>query len=252
MSAVWVLRPGHPDAGLSWRASGWRQCARGRRDSARRLRNTLIGPTIPQLYVKGEFVGGCDITREMFQSGELATMLSDAGVRVKSQCRGLMQLGEAKLEVVVADIRTLEVEAIVNAANAQLAGRRRRRRDPSGCRARTQEGPPRNRRLSDGRNADLAGFQSAGALYHPRRRTGLARGRARRGGAARFLLPPLDRGSARVRESRLLLFLGDAEMLRAARCMDPPDNDFHIRPPAQFGIHTARPRSPPPRFILIL
>lgn len=42
-------------------------------------------PTIPQLYIKGEFVGGCDIAREMFQSGELATMLSDAGVRLKSQ-----------------------------------------------------------------------------------------------------------------------------------------------------------------------
>ncbi len=37
-------------------------------------------PTIPQLYVKGEFVGGCDIVREMFQSGELASHLSDAGV----------------------------------------------------------------------------------------------------------------------------------------------------------------------------
>ena len=37
-------------------------------------------PTIPQLYVKGEFVGGCDIIREMFQSGELADHLSDAGV----------------------------------------------------------------------------------------------------------------------------------------------------------------------------
>lgn len=37
-------------------------------------------PTIPQLYVKGEFVGGCDIIREMFQSGELAAHLTDAGV----------------------------------------------------------------------------------------------------------------------------------------------------------------------------
>ena len=36
-------------------------------------------PTIPQLYVKGEFVGGCDIIREMFQSGELSTHLSQAG-----------------------------------------------------------------------------------------------------------------------------------------------------------------------------
>lgn len=32
-------------------------------------------PTIPQLYIKGEFVGGCDITREMFQSGELKKLL---------------------------------------------------------------------------------------------------------------------------------------------------------------------------------
>ncbi|MBL8774238.1 MAG: Grx4 family monothiol glutaredoxin [Phenylobacterium sp.] len=37
-------------------------------------------PTIPQLYVKGEFVGGCDIVREMFQSGELKTMLEQQGL----------------------------------------------------------------------------------------------------------------------------------------------------------------------------
>ncbi|MFZ1680230.1 MAG: Grx4 family monothiol glutaredoxin [Rhizobiaceae bacterium] len=37
-------------------------------------------PTIPQLYVKGEFVGGADIVREMFQSGELQHMLEDKGV----------------------------------------------------------------------------------------------------------------------------------------------------------------------------
>lgn len=37
-------------------------------------------PTIPQLYIKGEFVGGCDIVREMFQSGELASHLSEQGV----------------------------------------------------------------------------------------------------------------------------------------------------------------------------
>ncbi|MCE4222203.1 Grx4 family monothiol glutaredoxin [Methylobacterium sp. C25] len=41
-------------------------------------------PTIPQIYVKGEFVGGCDITREMFQSGELQTFLSEKGVPVKN------------------------------------------------------------------------------------------------------------------------------------------------------------------------
>lgn len=37
-------------------------------------------PTVPQLYVKGEFVGGSDIVREMFQSGELKPMLSEKGV----------------------------------------------------------------------------------------------------------------------------------------------------------------------------
>ena len=37
-------------------------------------------PTIPQLYVKGEFVGGSDIMREMFQDGELQTLLSEKGV----------------------------------------------------------------------------------------------------------------------------------------------------------------------------
>ena len=37
-------------------------------------------PTVPQLYVKGEFVGGCDIVREMFQTGELKTLLAESGV----------------------------------------------------------------------------------------------------------------------------------------------------------------------------
>jgi monothiol glutaredoxin len=37
-------------------------------------------PTIPQLYVKGEFVGGCDIVREMFQQGELQHLFDDKGV----------------------------------------------------------------------------------------------------------------------------------------------------------------------------
>jgi len=37
-------------------------------------------PTIPQLYVKGEFVGGCDIVREMFQTGELETLFAEQGI----------------------------------------------------------------------------------------------------------------------------------------------------------------------------
>ena len=42
-------------------------------------------PTIPQLYVKGEFVGGCDIIREMFQAGELQSLLKDKGVAAKAE-----------------------------------------------------------------------------------------------------------------------------------------------------------------------
>ncbi len=42
-------------------------------------------PTIPQLYVKGEFVGGCDIIREMFQAGELQTVLGEKGVATAAQ-----------------------------------------------------------------------------------------------------------------------------------------------------------------------
>jgi monothiol glutaredoxin len=42
-------------------------------------------PTVPQLYVKGEFVGGCDIVREMFQAGELQEMLNTKGVANNAQ-----------------------------------------------------------------------------------------------------------------------------------------------------------------------
>lgn len=37
-------------------------------------------PTIPQLYVRGEFVGGCDIVREMYESGELQDMVKEKGL----------------------------------------------------------------------------------------------------------------------------------------------------------------------------
>lgn len=40
-------------------------------------------PTIPQLYVKGEFIGGADIVREMFQAGELQSHLTQAGISVR-------------------------------------------------------------------------------------------------------------------------------------------------------------------------
>ena len=41
-------------------------------------------PTIPQLYVKGEFVGGCDIVREMFEAGELGDFLTEKGVATRA------------------------------------------------------------------------------------------------------------------------------------------------------------------------
>ena len=41
-------------------------------------------PTIPQLYVKGEFVGGCDIIREMFQAGELQSLLNEKGIDARA------------------------------------------------------------------------------------------------------------------------------------------------------------------------
>lgn len=40
-------------------------------------------PTIPQVYVNGEFVGGCDIVSEMFQEGELQKLMEDQGVTAK-------------------------------------------------------------------------------------------------------------------------------------------------------------------------
>ena len=42
-------------------------------------------PTIPQLYVQGEFVGGCDIVMEMFQAGELQSMMKDKGIPVSAE-----------------------------------------------------------------------------------------------------------------------------------------------------------------------
>ncbi|MCC2650382.1 MAG: grxD [Microvirga sp.] len=55
-------------------------------------------PTIPQLYVKGEFVGGCDITREMFQAGELQQLFADKGPR-------LFCLGHSRGEFSLTDLK---------------------------------------------------------------------------------------------------------------------------------------------------
>ncbi|MDX6807474.1 Grx4 family monothiol glutaredoxin [Terrihabitans rhizophilus] len=52
----------------------------GLRDGIKQFSNW---PTIPQLYVKGEFIGGCDIVREMFQAGELQELMAGKGIPVK-------------------------------------------------------------------------------------------------------------------------------------------------------------------------
>ena len=42
-------------------------------------------PTIPQLYIKKEFVGGCDIVKEMFENGELTTLLENKNISFKKK-----------------------------------------------------------------------------------------------------------------------------------------------------------------------
>lgn len=42
-------------------------------------------PTIPQVYIKGEFIGGCDIVREMYQAGELQALLKEKGIPVNNR-----------------------------------------------------------------------------------------------------------------------------------------------------------------------
>ena len=78
-----LFRPSHPDPRLSWRAYKGLNVL-----ESDELRNGIKAysnwPTIPQLYVKGEFVGGCDIVREMFQAGELQSLMKDNGMAVKA------------------------------------------------------------------------------------------------------------------------------------------------------------------------
>lgn len=48
------------------------------------IKNFTKWPTIPQLYVKGEFIGGCDIVKEMYQTGELQTLFAEKGISAAS------------------------------------------------------------------------------------------------------------------------------------------------------------------------
>ena len=81
--------PVFPQCGFS--AAVVRSAERARREVPRRqhpgrpelrqgIKEFSQWPTIPQLYVKGEFVGGCDIVREMFETGELEQLMKEKGV----------------------------------------------------------------------------------------------------------------------------------------------------------------------------
>ncbi len=48
-----------------------------------KMGNELHWPTIPQLYIKKEFIGGCDIIKEMYESGELKKVCDDKGINYK-------------------------------------------------------------------------------------------------------------------------------------------------------------------------
>ena len=76
-----IFRPGGPDPRLYRRGLQRRERA-GSGELRNGIKEYSNWPTIPQLYVKGEFVGGCDIIREMFQAGELQQTLKEKGVGV--------------------------------------------------------------------------------------------------------------------------------------------------------------------------
>ena len=75
-----LLRPRSRRSSATWASTTRTSTCSRTWASARASRASRSWPTIPQLYVKGEFVGGCDIVREMFQQGELQQLLDDKGV----------------------------------------------------------------------------------------------------------------------------------------------------------------------------
>ena len=80
---VRIFRAGRADPRSPRRDLQGHERARESPISANGIKTYSNWPTIPQLYVKGEFVGGCDIVREMFQAGELQQLLKEKGVGLK-------------------------------------------------------------------------------------------------------------------------------------------------------------------------
>jgi len=79
VSAVRIFRPGGPDPRYVGVGLQGPERARIPPTCGTASRPIPTRPTIPQLYVKGEFVGGCDIIREMFQAGKLAAVACRQG-----------------------------------------------------------------------------------------------------------------------------------------------------------------------------
>ena len=85
--------PDAPQCGFSMAVSNILKILEVKFNSVNVLENELIRqgikefsdwPTIPQLYIKGEFVGGCDIVKEMYENGELKNKLLSLGISIKN------------------------------------------------------------------------------------------------------------------------------------------------------------------------
>ena len=85
--------PDAPQCGFSMAVSNILKILEVKFNSVNVLENELIRqgikefsdwPTIPQLYIKGEFVGGCDIVKEMYENGELKNKLLSSGISIKN------------------------------------------------------------------------------------------------------------------------------------------------------------------------
>ena len=71
-----LFQPGGPGAEPIWASSSRASTCSSDPALRQGIKAFSDWPTVPQLYVKGEFVGGCDIVREMYETGELAQLLT--------------------------------------------------------------------------------------------------------------------------------------------------------------------------------
>ena len=180
-------------------------------------------PTIPQLYVKGEFVGGCDIIREMFQAGELQQLFADKGVSVgglglsaparQIGRRGWKSLLPTSPACALTPSSTPRIRrCLAGAASMARSMRCRAGLWPNaGCSTAAKPATPRSPRLS-----------ASGAACDPHGRAGVERRQSRRGRSARLLLSPRDRT---LRDTTL--FRWPFPRFRRASIASPPNARRH-------------------------